>query len=288
MRSYTGLVSVLESFAQQDNRIKVIRNENNLGFVASLNKGLSFCSGEFIARTDSDDIVNLDWIETILQYMLEDNSIVAMGGHLEILMSKDATGNLSKYCNNGDIWHAPLTHDEIITEMFFRNPIHNNCMIMRSDIYHKYNLTFDNNYIHAEDFKFWFEVSKLGKIVNIDKVLVKYRVHSHQTSSLYRKIQNSTAIRIRREIIDYYFSDEKNNINFMGEITTKHIEHILSKGKEKEFNQRLIYELYCSLSKYDLYSFKMFLFKHMHIFSLKQKIKIIKRFIRPYKYSKNL
>ncbi|STO58961.1 UDP-GlcNAc--lipooligosaccharide N-acetylglucosamine glycosyltransferase [Canicola haemoglobinophilus] len=109
-----------------------------------------------------------------------------------------------------------------------------------------------------------------------------------QTSSLYHKIQNSTAIRIRREIIDYYFSDEKNNINFMGEITTKHIEHILSKGKEKEFNQRLIYELYCSLSKYDLYSFKMFLFKHMHIFSLKQKIKIIKRFIRPYKYSKNL
>ena len=39
-----------------DPRIIYMRNEKNLGLVESLNRGLKYAKGEFIARMDADDI----------------------------------------------------------------------------------------------------------------------------------------------------------------------------------------------------------------------------------------
>src|SRR5437870_2740022 len=39
-----------------DRRIRVIRNERNIGLTASLNRGLRQAAGEFIARQDADDL----------------------------------------------------------------------------------------------------------------------------------------------------------------------------------------------------------------------------------------
>jgi len=38
-----------------DPRIKIIRNEVNIGFVKSLNKGINYAKGKYIARIDDDD-----------------------------------------------------------------------------------------------------------------------------------------------------------------------------------------------------------------------------------------
>ncbi len=38
-----------------DPRVRVVRHEQNLGLVASLNQGLSLCRGELVARLDADD-----------------------------------------------------------------------------------------------------------------------------------------------------------------------------------------------------------------------------------------
>jgi GT2 family glycosyltransferase len=47
-------VEILESFG--DERIRVLRNERNLGQVPSLNRGLREASGEYVARIDHDDV----------------------------------------------------------------------------------------------------------------------------------------------------------------------------------------------------------------------------------------
>ena len=40
----------------QDDRIVYVKNEQNMGVAATLNKGLRLAKGEYIARMDSDDI----------------------------------------------------------------------------------------------------------------------------------------------------------------------------------------------------------------------------------------
>ena len=47
--------ALLESYARQDARIRLLRNDRNVGLAASLNRGLKEARGEFIARMDADD-----------------------------------------------------------------------------------------------------------------------------------------------------------------------------------------------------------------------------------------
>ena len=53
-----------------DPRLVVIRNETNLGVVASLNKGLALARGDLIARMDADDVADLRRIEKQVDYCL--------------------------------------------------------------------------------------------------------------------------------------------------------------------------------------------------------------------------
>ncbi|MDY0572154.1 glycosyltransferase family 2 protein [Pasteurella multocida] len=57
---------LLKKLAEKDNRIKILNFNNHIGIISALNEGLKEIAGEYIARTDSDDITKPDWIEKIL------------------------------------------------------------------------------------------------------------------------------------------------------------------------------------------------------------------------------
>ena len=62
---------ILLEYAKKDNRVKVIKNEKNLGFVKSLNKAIKLVSTEYIARMDTDDIANVERLEKQIRFMKE-------------------------------------------------------------------------------------------------------------------------------------------------------------------------------------------------------------------------
>jgi len=47
--------NILKEYEKQDKRVKVFKNEKNLGLAANLNKGLKLAKADIIARMDSDD-----------------------------------------------------------------------------------------------------------------------------------------------------------------------------------------------------------------------------------------
>ncbi len=61
-RSYT----LLEEYAQKDQRIKLFRNEKNLGYVKNFEKGLSLATGDYIAPSDQDDVWLPEKIEVLI------------------------------------------------------------------------------------------------------------------------------------------------------------------------------------------------------------------------------
>ena len=127
-------LAIAKDFQGRDGRIRIISNPCNLGFIASLNIGLDVVKGEYIARTDADDIVSADWIEKIVGKMEEDANIIAMGSYLEVLSEKDNNSVLSSIAQHGDIWTPPLTHEEITLFFPFGNCMHNNTLIMRRTV----------------------------------------------------------------------------------------------------------------------------------------------------------
>ena len=70
---------LLSNFAETDRRIKLLRNETNLGLAASLNKCIEVSEGEYIARHDCDDISAPERLEKQLNYLDEHPDVSILG-----------------------------------------------------------------------------------------------------------------------------------------------------------------------------------------------------------------
>ncbi len=68
-----------DSWAEKDNRIKVIHKENG-GLSDARNAGLKIATGEIVSFIDSDDWIELDMFERMLNRMIEDDSDIASCG----------------------------------------------------------------------------------------------------------------------------------------------------------------------------------------------------------------
>ena len=74
--STDGSLAVVESFAHEDSRIRVV-NKLNSGYGASMNRGLNEARGEFVGILESDDFLELDALDTLYKAAKEANADVA-------------------------------------------------------------------------------------------------------------------------------------------------------------------------------------------------------------------
>jgi GT2 family glycosyltransferase/glycosyltransferase involved in cell wall biosynthesis len=58
----------LEAFARRDGRIRVIRNERNLGFAGGNNQAAGLARGEYLVMLNADTIVTPCWLERLLRH----------------------------------------------------------------------------------------------------------------------------------------------------------------------------------------------------------------------------
>lgn len=280
---------LLKQLAKKDNRIKILNLENNVGIISALNEGLKEVSGEYIARTDSDDITKPDWIEKILTCMENDPEIIAMGSYLTVLSEENNGSVLANHHKDAVEWKNPLEHKDIVEKMLFGNPIHNNSMIMRSKIYTKHKLIYDLDYPYAEDYKFWLEVSRIGKLANYPESLVYYRLHHNQTSSIHHDQQERISKKLRLEALNYYLKDLGIDYQLPNKFLFKDVEKLQdifhSHGiLQENIIKRIIYECYLSLAEYNYKDIYYFIRNKSNFLSIKQKSKIIKKYLRPSKY----
>ncbi len=100
------LATILTEYASRDSRINLIRNEQNLGLVRSLNKALQHATGEFIARMDADDFSYPERLALELEY-LQSHSLDIIGG---LIHRMDEEGSVLP--NSGTRHYSPkqITH----------------------------------------------------------------------------------------------------------------------------------------------------------------------------------
>lgn len=72
-------VRTLEHYGKIDGRIKIVRNEQNLGLTKTLNKGLALAQGTYVARLDSDDIAASNRLQKQLSFMQENPDYALVG-----------------------------------------------------------------------------------------------------------------------------------------------------------------------------------------------------------------
>ena len=59
-------LSILHRYAEQDNRVRVFQNQQNLGFVKNFEKAIATCQSDYIALADQDDVWFKDKIAVLM------------------------------------------------------------------------------------------------------------------------------------------------------------------------------------------------------------------------------
>ena len=175
-----------------DSRIRLEKNDINLGLIATLNRGLDLAQGEFIARMDCDDISFPERFARQVEF-LDRHPDIGICGTWYKKISSHKTITI----------RAPVGHGTIRFLLLFDNPFLHSTMVMRRSVLKNRGLRFDPRYRHAEDYDFWARVSESTRTANIPEVLLSYRSHSDSISHRFKNDQGAAADRVRyRQLIN--------------------------------------------------------------------------------------
>ncbi len=171
--------SILDRYAAQDKRIRVIHQENR-GLIASLNLLLAEARAPLVARMDSDDVSRPERFAAQLAEMTAHPAIAVLGTNTDEL---DADGAFFP-CSDFHPEHPQQIRDRLIVASAMCHP----SVMMRRDTIRAlggYRAAFR----HCEDYDLWLRVSEQHDLKNLPARLFLYRRSPDQVSEKHILVQ---------------------------------------------------------------------------------------------------
>ncbi len=196
-----------------DDRVHFIKNEKNEGLIFTLNRGLKEARGEYIARMDQDDISTRDRLQEQYDFLERNPGVALAGGWAEVI---DENNNHLGYKR------SPSEYYLIKFELLFRNPFIHSTIFFRKEIIQKLG-GYNKDYEHAEDYELYSEMSDKYKIVNIPKILLRFRIHSQSIGQVpkTKEIQEETRKKIVLNNINSYYKLAQGDIDIINNTESK-------------------------------------------------------------------
>lgn len=152
--------SILKKYAEKDNRIKLIRNDRNLGLAASLNRCIEESSGVYIARHDCDDYCDLSRFEKQISYLKKHPDVSVIGCNVFLFDKNGVWGKLKfpeEVKNEDFLFVSPYKHGSVI----FRREA-----LLKAGCYRVAKETY-----RAEDYDLFMTLQSFTKGVNLNEYL---------------------------------------------------------------------------------------------------------------------
>lgn len=180
---------IINEFAENDSRIKVIQQDNK-GLTKALNKALSIARGQYIARMDGDDVALSNRFEQQIAFMENHKECVCSGSN--VLVIDDASDPIFYS-------QQPLTHLEIEKQLFAGrgSAIFHPTAIIRRKALNKIGC-YNEDYRTGQDLELFLRLAKIGQLLNLEQVTLKFRKH-YQSTTMFA--QNRVSINRRKKII---------------------------------------------------------------------------------------
>ena len=168
-----------------DKRIIYTKNEKNLGISASRNKLLDMARGEYIAIFDHDDISMPDRLEQEVEFLDKNPDVGVVSGQMNFFGEK-----------SGIVWKLPEYDADIKVRMTDNCSVSHTACMIRKSVLDKNNIRYESYYTPAEDYRLFARLMEHTLFYNIQKVLVKYRFFSGNTTH----VQSARMSRAHHEI----------------------------------------------------------------------------------------
>lgn len=181
----------------EDRRIHLIRNQGD--FIESLNMGLTYASGKYIACMDANCIMHIDKLRIQHAIMEENTDITVCGTWVKYteINPISATNILS------GLIEKPLF--KFLRDNFLFHP----SAIIRNEFLRKHKLKYEN-YHYAADFKLWTEIAKLGGRFYVDNQPLLYcSISENQVSQSKNDEKKQNMELIVKESLEYLIMQNK-------------------------------------------------------------------------------
>ena len=163
-------VEIIKSY--HDPRIRIIENQKNLGQAKTMNRGLGFAKGKYIARMDQDDISFPSRLEKQTKYLEKNRDIVLLGSWCKIIDSNSQP--IKDFC-------PPARKNDIINYMVaINNAFAHSSTIFSTNVIQQ--IGGYPQYSYSQDMALWINIMKRDyPYFIIQEFLVSLRRHENQT-----------------------------------------------------------------------------------------------------------
>ena len=174
-------LSVMQEFALNDSRIKIIDDGQHKGLIARLNQSITMCNTKYYARMDADDIMCIRRIEEQFKFMASHPEVDVCGTSIITI------DNENRIVGSG--------FSEGVVDGFIHPTIFGKAEWFKANPYADWA-------IRAEDYELWIRTSRKSNFYAIGKPLLFYREYGVPTFKKYY-LSQKTIIRIASHYKDY-------------------------------------------------------------------------------------
>lgn len=162
---------ILESYTEQDPRIKYIKLEENKGISGNTNGALKLATGDFISLLDHDDLLAQSALYEIVEALNEDRSIDVLYTD-EDKVSMDLKKHFDPHCKS-DFNLDLLRSNNYICHFF----------VVKREIFEQAG-NFRSEYDGSQDYDFILRCTELAKnIKHLPRILYHWRCHENSTAA---------------------------------------------------------------------------------------------------------
>ena len=190
---------ILEEYSKKDDRIKIVNREKNGGLSAARNSGLDVATGEYIYFLDSDDWIDLDYIEKMVEAAIESKSEVVLNTNV------DTTNKMFFDRTLDNASHQFIDAKKAILEITWNTWAH----LWKKSFLDKINARFPEGYIIEDQYFQATTYIHLDKVYVIRDSVYHYLIRNDSIVGQKRSDTFEINLRILNKIIDYY---EENNL----------------------------------------------------------------------------
>jgi glycosyltransferase involved in cell wall biosynthesis len=181
---------ILEEYARRDARIRLIRREN-LGLNTTLSELIGLARGELLARMDADDIALPQRFERQVAFLGAHPEVVVVGSRIAVI---DPDGDeLMEMCHEE-------SHEEIdrANLMCKGGTISHPAVMMRASAVRGIG-GYRTNFYFSADTDLWLRIAEVGRLHNIQEILLKYRQRIQSWGYTHQSLQDEDVLRAVRE-----------------------------------------------------------------------------------------
>lgn len=280
-------LDICNEYGRKDKRIKVI-SQNNSGANVARHNGIKNSTGDYCMFVDSDDWIEKDSVEILINYLKEENyDIIKFNGITE------PNKKLKNYYDLKELSSKKMKKEELFDLLINTKILNNMCFsIYKSKLFK--NISVSNEKIsNCEDFLTNLEVyTKVKNVLFISNILYHYEINLNSTTKnvdLEKNLKNiKDLIYVHNRLFDYAKIWKMDNDVIMKKISFNILTIVRSSVfnlfKSKKINKKIFFNMINDIFDLDEYN-------NLYLFLNKQELNKIlksKNFIFKIKYGYNI